>query len=716
MAKLPPAVQDGDTETLPFKIHPRAFKSLGADLVTNDVVAIIELVKNAYDAYATVVEVRFINADNGWILEIEDNGSGMSRATIADAWCTVATPYREDHPVAKRRGMRNRRVSGEKGLGRLSAARLGMKLEMITQIIGGDCWTVRVDWDQLARFKSLDQCVVSIRRTEEPPFDRSGTLLRIFPLRTKWNDQTWSDLRANLSRLIAPFAGQTGFAIRLSTPSLVDSPIDIESPLFLNHPKYIINGTVEPSGLVKWKYKYAAIRGGGHRRSTGQVTWSQVKEQAGHTTLDSMKEPNFGPFTFDLRAWDTASHDTAEISERFHLKKSSVKHDIKAYKGISVYRDDVLVLPKSEGTRDWLGLDVRRIGKVGQRLSTTQMVGYIAISAANNPDIVDTSDREGLVATPIVLAFESTLRTIVRVMENERTKDRQTTKEHVVADLFKQLSAEDLVSNIAEVASEDGSASDTLPIVHAFSKQLDKAREEIESAFMYYSRLATVGTIAHMLIHEIRNRTTVLGHVLDWLGRQIGKSPEDRAATAKLEEGHTAVAALDNLADIFSPLANRQFKRRKRSAYIEASILRCLLMLKGDLKAGKISVSTPTTTMTEVAVDPGELDAVLLNIIGNAIYWLSHKGGSERNIEIRVRPISGCKRISVEVHDSGPGITEEDAERVFWPGVTNKPGGIGMGLTVASELIAEYEGRLALDRSGKLFFGGATFIFDLPLK
>lgn len=68
----------------------------------------------------------------------------------------------------------------------------------------------------------------------------------------------------------------------------------------------------------------------------------------------------------------------------------------------------------------------------------------------------------------------------------------------------------------------------------------------------------------------------------------------------------------------------------------------------------------------------------------------------------------------VAVHDSGPGVPEDDSERIFWPGVTNKPGGIGMGLTVAAELVSEYGGRLALVRPGKL--GGASFTFDVPVK
>lgn len=715
MAKKTRGKKSDELETLPFKIHPRVFKALGADLVTNDFVAIIELVKNAYDAYATTVDIRFIQIGKDWILEIEDNGSGMSRKTIEDAWCTVATPYRKTHAVAKQKGRRDRHTSGEKGLGRLSSARLGAKLEMVTQTPGGDCWTLHVDWESLSKSDSIEQCSATIQRTAKPPFKSSGTRLRIGPLRTLWNDQAWEDLRDNLARLLPPFDVPDEFAIRLSTPGLFDDAINVTPPAFLKHPKYLIRGTVDDSGRVKYEYKFAAMLGDGHRSEKGVVTWSQVKEQSDNATLENMENPGFGRFSFDVRAWDNASDDLHEIEERFDLKKAKVKEDIKAYKGISVYRDGVLVLPKSEGTRDWLGLDVRRIGKVGKRMSTTQMVGYVAITATENPEIEDTSDRERLAATPEVLAFEETLRVIVSVMENERQKDRhEAPKEPRVSDLFKQLDAKGLVSGVAEVASTGGSASEALPLVEEFSESLDKARQEIETRFVYYSRLATVGTIALMLIHEVRQRTTILGSVFDWLSKRIGQAGDDKDTASRIEKGRTAVSALDKLANTFAPLANRQFKRRVRSAIIEESAKRCMEMLEGDWSAAKIAIVIPKNTTTEVAVDPGELDAVLLNLLSNAVYWLAHKGSTERKIEVRIRKAAHGKRAFVEVHDTGPSVSEDMADKVFWPGVTQKPGGIGMGLTVASEIVAEYDGKLALDRKGAL--GGATFLFDLPLK
>ena len=70
-------------------------------------------------------------------------------------------------------------------------------------------------------------------------------------------------------------------------------------------------------------------------------------------------------------------------------------------------------------------------------------------------------------------------------------------------------------------------------------------------------------------------------------------------------------------------------------------------------------------------------------------------------------------RVKVTVTDTGCGISTEDLERVFWPGVTRKPGGIGMGLTVASELVDAYDGKMAVEhrREGE----GASFVFDLPV-
>lgn len=99
-----PEEQSPPSNTLQLRIHPRVFAALGKDLVTNDIVAVMELVKNAYDAFAENVWLEFYQDDlHGSCLEIRDDGMGMTREIIEDVWCLVATPYKKFNPVVKMR-------------------------------------------------------------------------------------------------------------------------------------------------------------------------------------------------------------------------------------------------------------------------------------------------------------------------------------------------------------------------------------------------------------------------------------------------------------------------------------------------------------------------------------------------------------------------------------------------------------------------------------
>src|SRR5712692_8329200 len=106
------------------------------------------------------------------------------------------------------------------------------------------------------------------------------------------------------------------------------------------------------------------------------------------------------------------------------MQRADIRASIKAHKGISVYRDGILVLPKSEASRDWLGLDIKRVSDVGKRVSTSQIIGYVSITAEGNPKIRDTSDRERLVDCPEVLLFEEIIRVAVGRLQREREFDR----------------------------------------------------------------------------------------------------------------------------------------------------------------------------------------------------------------------------------------------------------------------------------------------------
>ena len=147
-----------EIERIPIVMHPKAFSAFGADLVTSDVVALIELVKNSYDAFAYNVEVIFdIDSLGNKTLTIADDGLGMSKDIIVNAWAVIATNNKVRNPFVERNG-KVRAVSGNKGMGRFSAARLGTKLTIITKTKTEGCYKLELDWEEFNSARSIEEC------------------------------------------------------------------------------------------------------------------------------------------------------------------------------------------------------------------------------------------------------------------------------------------------------------------------------------------------------------------------------------------------------------------------------------------------------------------------------------------------------------------------------------------------------------------------------
>ncbi len=706
-------------ESIPLRMHPRVFAALGKDLVTNDIVAVMELVKNSYDAFADNVWLTFGRDEQlGRFLEILDDGTGMTRDIIENVWCLVATPYRESYPTVTKEG-RSRRVVGAKGLGRLAVARLGESLIVTTQALHSDCWEFAVDWSDIASKENLADTAVTCRKCSGPSlFETSGTRLRILELTAEWDDNQIDDLIDNLARLVSPFARQNEFNIFLSRfGGLHADHVRITSSEFLTHPKYSFEGSVDPLGNVSGSYRFNPfVRSDKDRRKQIDLSWYNIRESLPVSQRLRLPEDQAqcGPFSFEVRAWDIGPADTQEIADTFTIQRGLIRRSIAAHKGISLYRDGVLVLPKSDSARDWLGLDLRRVGRVGPRLSTSQVVGYVAITAENNPGVVDTSDRERLSSSPEVAQFEEILRAIIRRLEEQRNEDRTVPyREKPMADLFQQLAADQLVSNVTALAKDGAPAARTVSVVRDFAASLDQTRRSIEDRFVYYSRLATVGTIAEWLVHEIRNRTTSLGAFLRFVRERFGPFQEERT-NSRVQRSEEAVDALEHLADTFAPLASRHFTRRQHRLIPEHRIRACLEMTEADIRTKGIECNVPNS-QTAVIADPADLDMILMNLMINALYWLGEveKGTRRLDFEVASTVVGNQPRVSISIHDTGPGIDDDDLERIFLPGVTRKPDGIGMGLTIASELVSLYAGEMKAQRQPTAT-GGASFTFDLP--
>ena len=699
--------EPGPESRFPFRVHARAIAALGRDLVTDDVVAVMELVKNSYDALATRVDVKIRPGQDLFsereYIEVSDDGHGMDHDTVRDAWCVIATPSRTDRPFAKA-GERVRAVTGEKGLGRLAAARLGDEIRVRTRQADGPVLEFSLNWSDLFRAENIGDAGIRLSTLPDESFDRAhGTSIQITSLRSEWDGEKIDALGRDLARLVSPF-GPQDFAIRLDAPGRDGTADvhDIRLPQYMSEPKYRIAGKVDAAGTIHWHYRHRPIGGAGGREE------ARVEDRAGIGATEFA----CGPFEFEIRAWDLSVDDTRDMAEHYSETRSRIRGVIREHRGILLYRDDVLVLPKSERARDWLGLDLRRVSRIGRRLSTSQVVGYVRIGRVDNPGIVDTSDRERLVANPAYDSFRASVLRVVEILENERDADRVEERKHRSArDLFADLTVEPLLAQMQALREEGGNVEDAIAATQGFAHRLERAREDIERRFGYYNRLAVVGTIAQIVIHEIRNQTTVIGRGLKKAATAARRAGDETLGRA-VDLADRSAKTLDALAERFAPLARRSYRPGRRISVLEEAIDRCCEMLGPELRSHGIVVQKSGGTGTRVRIDPAELDPVLLNLMTNSLYWMSRQSGKHR-LRFRVAPGPTAGRVTVSVDDTGPGINSRDRELVFRPGWTRKPGGIGMGLVVASEMVEDRGGRMRTSVPGEL--GGATFAFDLPL-
>ncbi|HIK81446.1 MAG TPA: histidine kinase, partial [Planctomycetes bacterium] len=132
--------------SISFQPRARLLKIIGEELISDEVVAIIELVKNAYDADASRVTVDFLRTDeNDAAIEIRDDGHGMNLNQLLEGWMHPAGSSKRG--AGPRRTGKGRRLLGEKGVGRFAADKLGRRLEIVSRATRCKEIAASFNWD-----------------------------------------------------------------------------------------------------------------------------------------------------------------------------------------------------------------------------------------------------------------------------------------------------------------------------------------------------------------------------------------------------------------------------------------------------------------------------------------------------------------------------------------------------------------------------------------
>ncbi len=361
---------------LRFRTGAAMLARLGSEQLRDEVTAVIELVKNAYDADATSVHVELRQTEQGQILRIQDNGTGMTEEDLHSKWAFLAT----ENKISEDRSPRLRRKRlGQKGVGRFAAEKLGHELVLRTRAIGESrVLQVRFNWDELNGERELNEYDFPIKRKPPDAFEPDhGTRLDIRRLRINWNKQRAEKLRAQLATLIDPEAAATDFKILFVTP-WQELNGALESPLLGN----------ETHG-VKFE-----IDGNGRETTTISCGGKPIRDSK------QSEPPAFGPIRGTLRYFGQGLKKTE--------RGRGGDPDLDWNMGVRIFRDGCRVRPYGEPgpEGDWLGIYRTRFQKGSRfKLNPNYLEGAIHVSKDGNPRLRDTTSREGLDANECYSAF-----------------------------------------------------------------------------------------------------------------------------------------------------------------------------------------------------------------------------------------------------------------------------------------------------------------------
>ncbi|MPM45903.1 Adaptive-response sensory-kinase SasA [bioreactor metagenome] len=341
-------------------------------------------------------------------------------------------------------------------------------------------------------------------------------------------------------------------------------------------------------------------------------------------------------------------------------------------------------------------------------------MGIVNISNERNPQLKDTTDREKLAFTPEYEQFVFILDTVISVIQNEREKDKtDNKKKSTLSDLITPLSSRTLVEKAEQLVEKGSSAEEVLKAVVKYDEENARQLEDLNERLVYYAQTASLGSIAIVIMHEILSGMTVIKRFLNKAKGYLEMF--DQRTKSYLGDAENSHKRLLEVADSFTPLYNRDLRKKEYKCDLRLAITKSVRLVKAKKISADIYFDySDIDEELLVGINEGELETILINLLDNACYWIKDSQNIDQRVLIKAEKQKNSDRISVSVSDSGSGILPEDAERIFLPGITSKPKGIGMGLVIVNELVSAYGGKTGVRIPGDI--NGATLVFDLPIK
>ena len=671
-----------------FSITPRVIAHLGEYLIKNESIALFELVKNSYDAYASHCRVNFHYEDSKVErIEIEDDGYGMNAEIIGSVWLVIGTDFKARQVQANVGG---RVPLGEKGIGRLGVHKLGKKITLVSKTKKDREVTLSIDWDVLDSVSEIQEFPVDVSENETPKHftqDTTGTLIIIERLKTNWDRRLLRDVYRNLMSLNSPFANTSdAFSVVATSNSNVFQGLPDFADIVANGGMYFGHCRMEGNYITDFRYEFRPWRSLSKIDKGRVVSYKEQKEihpedfQIRGWGVPEGKKKNeeypinlsalkIGPVEFDIVIFE---REPAVLSF-MNAEKTTISNYLRENGGVRVYRDNIRIYDYGERDNDWLGIDLKRVHRVGGNVSNNIILGSVRLNRLDSVGLREKTNREGFIEDETYHAFVDAVNYALSLFVRFRNEDKER-----LTTLYKSNKVtEPVLSDLREVTKivqERVKKQEDKDEILKYLNRIDKQYGEVKEVLI---RSANAGLNLGVVVHEIEKMVAALkGHA------ERGERHRIIDITAKLEKivsGYMIMVKPSSIKSgalnlvVEKALANYEFR------FFDHNIKIVTNYAERELRA---------------SFADSQSISILTNLLDNAVYWLSYARKEGRIISIFLTDqIAGFN--SIVVSDNGPGFNI-GSDVAIKPFISGKPNSIGsgLGLHIADELMRKMKGRL----------------------
>ncbi|WP_337439354.1 ATP-binding protein [Alistipes sp.] len=392
-------------DELKFKVSAELKNILGRDLITSDNIAILELVKNSYDAHATKVEITF---DDDKII-IADNGKGMTLDELKDKWLFVGYSAKRDGTEDNSYRSKFKRVyAGAKGIGRISCDRLARFVTLTTKSEESDTVeTLMVDWQSFEQKQKVEFDTVAVKHSSSrekcdfPLESHHGTILSFTALHGFWGKDEILELRKSLEKMINPFSEANEYKIEIFAPAFNAQDREIKNKIeellangneltderrayIAKLKNTIVSGIIENTINDVLKIKTTQIE------STLKNGIIQTRLSDRGEIMYEIEEPNRFPLLEDVSINLYYLNRAAKYNFSMRMGVTPVN-----YGNVFLFRNNFRVWPYGEVNDDSWGLNQRAQQGYNRTLGTRDLFGRVDVETSKIEDFKEVSSRDG---------------------------------------------------------------------------------------------------------------------------------------------------------------------------------------------------------------------------------------------------------------------------------------------------------------------------------